>query len=241
MKRVAAAMAVMLSAGWAGSVPAYGWDSPDPDVVLYCSRPLAASCRVLARDFGAAHHIGVHLFLAPPDGLRGLIAHRARADVVLADAPTIAALAERGLVTPASIVTLGADPFVLASRNGAPESPGAGGAVVLPDATSAASFDGPAVLKAAFPGATPAASGVADTDSVTAELHAAPDAVGLLTATDAAGAGLTQTAALAVPPMRLAGAVVALRQSRNAQAFLDFVAAPDGRATLARAGVVAAP
>ncbi|MGL1553586.1 hypothetical protein ACSTHM_23415, partial [Vibrio parahaemolyticus] len=76
-----------------------------------------------------------------PSGVSGLVRHRARADVVLADAATIDGLIASHLVRPETRVAFGADPFILARDAGSSaQLPQA--TILIPDPTDAASFDG---------------------------------------------------------------------------------------------------
>lgn len=226
---------------------ARAWDSPAPDVVLYCQPVLASACAALGDHFRQAQSVEVHVFSAPPDGLIGLVRHRARADVVLADMPTLRSMASGQLLRPETVTSLGADPFVLVARADAAIGKNSSAAdlmasyrVVLTDPTTAASFDGSAVLLAAAkPSAAPETVGVADTASVLAEVQADRKTIGLVTATDAYAGNVSQIARLDVPPMQIGGAIVTLRQSRNADALLHFIAGPEGKRLLRENGLEA--
>ena len=229
----------------AGVRPAAAWNSPAPDVVLYSTPAMENTLRALSQRYTADTHIEVHLFLAPPDGLVGLIKHRARADVVVADAPTLETLAAADLIHRNSVVTLGNDPFVLVAKAGADLPAGAGAAqlvaaytTVLPDPTTAATFDGAAVLHAALPAvSTPATVGVSDTPVVLANVRADGKLLGLVHQTEAASSGVTQVAKLAATPTVTEGALVTNGQSANAAAFLAFIDGPAGLAGLRSAGL----
>lgn len=240
MRRLTALLTFMLAA-----TPASAWDSPVPDVVLYCTRPLAGSCHALARAFRAETGTEVHVFLNSATGLAGLVRHRARADLVLADRATIDTLAQGKFVDPATIHAIGQDPFVLVAHDGAPQGDPktllASHTLTLPDPTTAASFDAPAVLHAVL-GDAPAPNmlGVADSPNVTADVSETEGALGLTTATDAKAAHLPALT-LAVPPLPIAAAIVTLRQSRNTASLLAFAQSPKGQDVLHRSGLEAAP
>jgi ABC-type molybdate transport system substrate-binding protein len=228
-----------------GGRAAGAWTSPAPDVVLYCLPALEAPLHRVARDFAAANGIEVHIFVSPPDGLLGLIKHRARADVVIADAATIQTLSANNEVRPPSVTPIGRDPFVLISRAGAALPAGAGVTqllstypVVLPDPTTAASFDGAMVLQAETHGGPPGREiGVSDTPTVIARVRAEPGLLGLVYQTESAGQGLAKAAVLQASPTPMSGALVTLGQSANAERFLAYVAGPAGEATLGAAGL----
>jgi ABC-type molybdate transport system substrate-binding protein len=220
--------------------PALAWNSPAPDVVLYCTPALEAPLREVARRYTAASHVEVHMFVAPPDGLTGLTKHRARADVVAADTPTVAALASGGVVRGETVASLGLDPFVLIAEQGA--APGAPGATVLPDQTTAASFDGRAVLQAAVPPLPPAKIiGVSDTPEVSAMVRTDAGLLGLVHATEAHAPGLRVAAVVPVPPTPMSVGLVSLGQSANAGALLAFIVGAEGAAVLHAAGMEPRP
>ncbi len=224
----------------AGAGRVMAWNSPAPDVVLYTTPALEVPLRDVAGRYTAASHIEVHLFIAPPDGLIGLIKHRARADVVVADAPTLDALASGRLVRRESLAELGRDPFVLIAAAGA--SAGEAGATVLPDPTTAASFDGRAVLAAATPPMSPArVIGVSDTPEVAAMVRGDATLLGLVHATEAGAAGLRVAGAVAAPPTPMSGGLVVNGQSANAGALLAFIAGPEGARVLRAAGMEPRP
>jgi ABC-type molybdate transport system substrate-binding protein len=238
-------LAVLSASGTA----ALAWTSPAPDVVLYCSPALDAPLHRVAGDFRTLTGIEVHIFVAPPDGVIGLIRHRARDDVVVADAATVARLAAGGAVRPESVVVLGRDPFVLIAKAGASVPHGASVKqlaaaypTVLPDPTTAASFDGAAVLQQDMQGGSPAhLIGVSDTPDVIARVSEDGGLIGLVHQTEAAGPGIIQAATLQSEPTRISGGLVTNGQSANAARFLDYIAGPAGEATLRKAGLEAAP
>ena len=227
----------------AGLLLTAAWTSPAPDVVLYSTPALAAPLRDLADSFTSRGHATVHIFVASPDGLAGLLAHRARADLVVADQATFARLAAAKLIRPETIVALGSDPFVLVASDRAVLPPGADAAqltatrpTVLPDPTTAASFDGRAVLKTSVP-AKPATIGVADTPAVIAAIRNNPALLGLVNRSEARAPGIAIAAPLAAPPAAMQAALVAAGQSAQAASLLAFIAAPDGARVLHAGGL----
>ena len=234
-------MILPLAAGLAG-----GWTSPAPDVVLYVLPDVRGVGDALARRFGARQGVPVHVFAAPPLGLIGLIRHRARDDVVVADAPTVEALATAGLVLPASVTTLGTDPYVLIGPRGMADAPLAEvlarRRVVVTDPTSAASFDGQAVLAAIAGKARLAAApiGVATGPELLDAVARGPDLVGLARASAVFGTRLVRVVAAIpatlAPPVAMAGGLTKNGQSDKAATFLHF-AASDGLRVLRQAGM----
>jgi len=227
-----------------GAGHAFAWDSPAPDIVLYCSPAMEGVLRQVALRYTAASHVEVHVFVAPPDGLIGLLKHRARGDVLVADAPTVQALAAGQVVRPETVIALGRDPFVLIGKAGVALPPGASAAqlvaghgTVLPDPTTAASFDGAAILHASLSGDAPQEIGVADTPTVVARVREDGRLLGLVHQTEAQEPGISQAARLDAPATPIDGALVSLGQSRNAAALLAFIAGPDGAAMLRSAGL----
>jgi ABC-type molybdate transport system substrate-binding protein len=222
---------------------AFAWTSPAADVVLYCAPALQAPLHHLADDFTGASGIPVHVFVAPPDGLIGLIRHRARADVVVADAGTIGTLAAGGAVRAGSVVGLGRDALVLIARADAPLPQDAGVSqllgnhvVVLPDPTTAASFDGASVLRQVSD--APAQQiGVSDTPTVLAVVRENGRVLGLVYQTEVPPAWARVAATLPAAPTQMAGALVTLGQSGNAGRLLAYIAGKQGEAVLRQAGL----
>ena len=222
---------------------AWAWTAPVPDVVLYCTPQMTRPMSQVAQLYTAQSRVEVHIFAAPPDGIRGLLKHRARDDVVVADQTTIRALAADQSIGP--VIELGTDRYVLIGRAGAARSiqASAGQLVaarrtVLPDPTTAASFDGAAVLRAAFPAAAASAFvGVADTPTVIDAVRRNADLLGLVTQTEASSPGIEQLAILDVPPSTIGAGLVAEGQSANAASFLAFVASRAGHEALRSAGL----
>jgi ABC-type molybdate transport system substrate-binding protein len=233
----------------ASARPAFAWVSPAPDVVLYCTPALDSALHEIAGSFRAATGVEVHIFVAPPDGLIGLIKHRARDDVVIADGPTIATLASTHAVRPESVIALGRNPFVLIRKRGA-AGPAATGLAqllathptVLPDPTTAASFDGAAVLRQDTEAKAPVAEiGVSDTPTVIARVRDDGNLLGLVHQTEANGPGIAKAATLHVAPTTMSGALVTNGQSGNAERFLATIAGAPGQAVLRKAGLEANP
>jgi ABC-type molybdate transport system substrate-binding protein len=203
--------------------------------------------RQVAAGFTAARDIEVHIFVSPPDGIVGLVRHRARADVVVADAPTLQVLAAGGQVRSGSVVALGRDPYVLIAHAAIAAPPAdavqpflAAHATAVSDPTTAAGFDGHAVLHEVAPDLDAARiTGLPDTPDIIDAVRADPDLVGLVLQTEAVAQklGLHQVARLGVPPEPIAGGLVTLGQSANAADLLAYVAGPEGQATLHQAGL----
>ncbi len=226
---------------------ALAWNSPAPDVVLYCTPELEGALRQVVARYSAASSVEVHIFVAPPDGLIGLIRHRARDDVVFADVDTINALAKAALVDPGTVITLGRDPYVLIAKTGVDIPPGASAAdlvathvILVTDPTTAASFDGAAVLQAALPSVRPPRLvGVHNTQAVIVGVRDNAHFLGVVSATEAQAAGIARAGALSAAPPLISGARVTLGQSANAASLLDFIAGEQGKAILQSTGLEA--
>jgi ABC-type molybdate transport system substrate-binding protein len=228
----------------ASARPASAWVSPAPDVVLYCTPALDTALHEIAGAFRAATGVEVHIFVAPPDGLIGLIKHRARDDVVIADTPTIATLAAAHAVKPESVTPLGKNPFVLIRKQGAADAAAglaqlvAAHPTVLPDPTTAASFDGAAVLRQDAEAQNPVKEiGVSDTPTVIDQVRENAGLLGLVHQTEASAPGIAKAATLHVAPTDMSGALVTNGQSGNADRFLAYVSGPAGQAMLRKAGL----
>jgi len=245
LHRLIMGLALFLASG----TPALAWNSPAPDIVLYCPPALDDALHQVAADFRALSGVEVHIFVAPPDGLIGLIRHRARDDVVVADAATVATLVAGHAVLADSVVRLGQDPFVLIAKAGGPVPQGASVKqlvasypTVLPDPTTAASFDGAAVLQQGMQGgAASRLIGVSDTPTVIARVRDDGGVIGLVNRTEASGPGIAQAAVLPSAPTQISGALVTNGQSANAARFLAYIAGAAGEATLRKAGLESKP
>jgi ABC-type molybdate transport system substrate-binding protein len=225
------------------ALPLGGWISPAPDVVVYTLPGLRGPVGRLADDFRRRTGVRVFVYAAPPAGIVGLVRHRARADVVVADAATVHALADAALITQASVAALGADPYVLVEAAGAAPEPAAAALgrlhAVATDPTSAADFDGMALLASLMAGGAPKMPpiGVAETTDVVAAVAAQAGLVGLVRASDASGAGgvsIVATLPLSAP---IAAGLTKNGQSGRAGEFLRFVTSPRGDAVLHAGGI----
>ena len=241
-------MALWLSsAQLLGFSKARAWTAPVPDIVLYCTPAMTGPLGQVAQLYTAASHTEVHIFTAPPDGILGLLKHRARDDVVVADQATVQALAEDKIVSRETVMQLGKNPFVLIGNTGNAQWPDASAdqlvaarQTVLPDPTTAASFDGAALLRAAMPAVRPVRLiGVADTPTVIQTVRNNSTLIGLVSQTESHDPGLRSLAVLAVPPSTVSVALVANGQSANAPSFVAFLAGPLAKATFRSAGLEA--
>ena len=217
------------------------WTSPAPDVVVYSLPSLARTLHGAAARFTERTRVPVHLFVAPPDGLIGLLTHRARADLVVADRPTLDRMAATKLIRGDTEITIGGDAYVLIARADAVLSPAGAVAVLLAthptvvtDPTTAASFDGRAIL-ATVSHTIPL--GVADTPIVVASVRADPRLLGLVRRTEASSDGVHEVAALSIPATPIAAALVTQNQSTQAANLLAFIASPEARPMLHDAGL----
>ncbi len=217
-----------------------GWTSPAPDLVIYCPPTLVHALTQTAALYRADRHVPVRIFAGPPAAIEGLIAHMARADIAIADTPTIDALAAAHLVFPARL-DLGADPFVLAApAQTAPDALPhllASQTIVVSDPTSAASFDGRALLARLTP-TPPQTLGAADTPQIAYAVEHAPNRLGLLPLTSVrATTLLTVAATLPLPPAQIQAAATTHGQSPSTADFLAFLQTQAARSALHDAGL----
>jgi ABC-type molybdate transport system substrate-binding protein len=223
--------------------PAAAWVSPAPDVVLYCPAALEGALDQVAARYTSATHVPVHVFTGTAYRLQGLLKHRARADVVVADARAVQDWAAGGLVRADTVTPVGRNAYVLVARSDAdwPHAVAAtlltDHAAVLTDPTTAAEFDGAAILHAAVPQNTARSIGVADTTTVLERVRADGALLGVVQQTEAATPLIHTVAVLSAPPEPLAGAIVTQGQSGSAPALLSFITGPDGQAILRQAGL----
>ena len=228
----------------AGARSAFGWTSPAPDVVLYATPSMQKPLLIVAAQYTRSSGVKVHLLLAPPDGLYGLLKHRARDDVVVADEDTMRRLAQDGSIVKSSVIVLGQDAFVLAGGFSVKSAGKEAAALlpafdtVVPDATTAASFDGASVLHTALPDVAPRhVIGVADVGEVLQKVEDNPGLLGLVHNTDLAGTGLIAVASVPGPATTMSAALVTQGQSGNAAALLAFMTGPVGQAAMRTSGL----
>jgi ABC-type molybdate transport system substrate-binding protein len=221
-----------LLVAFGGSGPAWAWTSPAPDVVVYCLPSLAPVIVRLGRQFRHEGGAEVHVFVGPDGRLFGLIAHRARADVVVGGDALMQRLQARKLLKPAAPVMLGLDPFVVVANpglaSGSAQALVSAHRVVVTDPTTAAGFDGVALLRRIDQGAAAASPiGVENAQRVVSTVAQGADLVGIARASDAAATnGLVHVAAMVdAPPLRVEAALTANGQSANSAPFLAFIAA----------------
>jgi ABC-type molybdate transport system substrate-binding protein len=229
-----------------GSGPAWAWTSPAPDVVVYCLPSLAPVITRLGAQFRHEGGAEVHVFVGPDGRLFGLIAHRARADVVVGGDALMQTLRTHKLLKPPAPVMLGLDPYVVVAKPGlaagSAQALVAAHRTVVTDPTAAAGFDGVALLRRIDQGAAAQARpiGVENAQRVVATVAQGADLVGIARASDAAAsAGLVRVAAVVdAPPLRVEAALTENGQSGNSAAFLAFIAAarPAWRAAGLEAG-----
>jgi ABC-type molybdate transport system substrate-binding protein len=228
----------------AGLVPVLlllpAWTSPAPDLVVYCTPTLADALTQAGRRYTAARHIPVRIFAAAPAGIEGLIAHMARADIAVADSPTLDVLAAAQLIAPTRL-DLGADPYVLAAPAAATPGPLphllVSQTIVVTDPTSAASFDGQALLAGLSPHPTHSI-GAADTPEIVYAVEHTPNRLGLLPLTSVRATNLlTVAAALPFAPMPIQAAATTHGQSPSTAGFLAFLQSPAAQSVLREAGL----
>ena len=211
--------------------------------MLYCPAALEGALGQVAGRYTSATHVPVHIFTGTAYRLQGLLKHRARADVVVADARSVHDWAAGQLVQAETVKPVGRNAYVLVARSDATWEHAdaatllAGHAAVLTDPTTAAEFDGAAILHASVPQAAVRSVGVVDTTTVLARLRADGALLGVVQQTEATAPLIHTVAALPAPPEELAGAIVTQGQSGNGKALLSFITGPDGQAILRQAGL----
>ena len=228
-------------------VAGFGWSGRGLDVVLYCPAALEDALGQVAARYTADTHVPVHIFTGPPYRVRGLLVHRARADVVVADARAVQDWAAGRLVRAETVTQVGRNPYVLVARSDAawPRTDAAtlltGHETVLTDPTTAAEFDGAAIVHASVPQGVTRSIGVADTTTVLARVRQDGALLGVVQQTQAAAPLIHKVSDLSAPAEVLAGAIVTQGQSGNGAALLQFIAGQDGQAILRQAGLETGP
>ena len=218
-----------------------------PDIVLFCSPTLAAPLRAAGDTFQSQSGVPVHI-LAPPDRISAAQLERGeRNDICILLAPVAAHLAQAGLVDLQPAIGTWRNRLVIA-RLGAGPAPIDAVGLLASDSTARLGVVDPsdnavtdtAALLARLGVATSRLEGAVDTPDVAFQLaHRAVD-LGLVFATDATAGPFTIAATIpdeAYPPVRYAAVLNRHVLSRNAAAFLAFLATPPARAPLTRSGL----
>ena len=221
-----------------------------PDVVVFCDPALRAPLQRLGVLFRARTDAPVRLICAPGNLMAAQLARNERDDIFISLVPIVRRLAASGLADPQPSVGFWRNRLVVA-RNGAgapPATPGALPALLadrkfgVPDPGPNAIVDTPALLRRlglerALAGRI---SGQVDTGSVAWLLARDRVGLGLMLSTDAHGGGLSIAVAIpddAYPAVRYAAAFSKHVLSRNAAAFMQFLATDQAHASLVESGL----
>ena len=215
------------------------------DVGVYAEPTLAPGLRAVGRAFTAEQGAGVAVLTAPAPLLLAQIQHNAAHDLLIVPASFMDQAALLKYVQPRSRRPAGRNRLVVVAAAGTLPPAGADlasllaeGSIAVTDPTPADTLDGHAVLAAL--GLKPAhVFGVADTGDAVAMVQSGAARFALVYQTDArANAGLAVVATPdAAPPTDYAVALNPDPPSRNAQAFLDFLATGSSLGMLRRAGL----
>ena len=208
------------------------------DLVLSCDSALGPAMNRAAQRFHTRADVHVRVFPTGPGLLVPQLARAVQNDLLLTQAPIMAAAASAGLLagTPRGAWR---NPLVLAARRGA--GPRAlAGRLAVTDPTPMSGIDGPTIV--AKLGLAPAQIlGVIDTNTVLALLGRGEADAGLLHASDVAGrADLEIVEAVpdsAAPSPTYVIAVSVLARRPDPQAFVDFLVSPEGTALLKASGL----
>ncbi len=232
------AAAVAVTAAHAG-----GWAA---DVGIYAEPTLAPGLRAVGRLFTAKHGAGVAVLTAPAPLLLEQIQHNAAHDLLIVPASFMDEAVKLNYVRAQTRQDSWRDKLVIAAAAGAPLGNSGGlpallglGTVAVTDATVAATLDGHAVLRALSLTGAAHVQGVANTADGAFMVATGALAMALVYLTDVrANPRLAVAATLdAAPPVLFAVALNPDPPSRNAQAFLDFLATEPAKERLRHAGL----
>ncbi len=221
-----------------------------PDVVVFCDPALRDALRRLGLLFRARTNAPVRLMCAPGNLMAAQLKRNERDDIFISLLPIIRQLAAAGLADPQPSAGSWRNRLVIAGH-------GTGGGALAPDALPAlladrklgapdpgpnAIVDTPALirrlgLEQALAGRI---SGQVDTGTVAWLLARDQVGLGLVLSTDARGGGLATAVAIpddAYPAVRYAAAFSKHVLSRNAAAFMQFLATDQARASLTDSGL----
>lgn len=228
-----------------------------PDIVVFCDPALRAALRHLGVLFQARTSAPVRLICAPGGLLAAQLARNERDDIFISLLPVIRQLAASGLADPQPSVGLWRNRLVVARNVTAgglqPATPGSATpcalSALLADRKLGAPDPGPNAivdtlalirrlgLEQALAGRI---SGQVDTGTVAWLLAHDQVGLGLVLSTDARGGGLSTAIAIpddAYPAVRYAAAFSKHVLSRNAAAFMRFLATDQARASLVDCGL----
>jgi molybdate transport system substrate-binding protein len=205
-------------------------------LALNCDTTLAPALRQAAAAYRARTGVRVFVFATGPGLILPQLVRGIQNDIVVTQ-PAILDQAVQAGVVASAVPAQWRNPLVLAGPHGATELDRI---VAAPDPSPASDIDGPGVL--ARIDITPSRIlGAVDTDEVAFLLTTGAAQAGLLHMTDVRAdqrlAVIRPVPAELQPPLRYAAAVTRLARRPNPEGFVGFLAAPEGAAILAAAGL----
>jgi len=220
-----------------------GWAT---DVGVYAEPTLAPAVRAAARLFTARHGAGVAVLTAPAPLLLEQIRHNAAHDVLIIPASLMDEAVKRNYVRPQTRRDAWRDKLVIAGAAGSAQASSGNlnallrrGPIAITDATVASTLDGHAVLDALGLTGSAHIQGVANTADAAFMVASGALPLALVYLTDVRANRTLEIAANldTAPPVTFASALNPDPPSRNAQAFLDFLATEPAVAQLRLAGL----
>ena len=234
----------------------HGTTKPPPpaDLALLCDSTLATAVHLAASIYAGQGNPRAAVFSAPPALLLAEIAHGVSDDLLVTTRAAMDDAVAQGLVNAQTRADLWSDRLVLAGPAGRTVAFGAddgaalrrafaGTSVAAPDATDAATIDGPAVLARlglgdALPGRI---VGAADSAGVAYLIKTGAVGLGLLYLTDVrANPALALACVLdasTAPPAMYSAALSAKTKNPHAEALLALLRSPDLRPRLQSLGL----
>ncbi len=209
------------------------------DLVLNCDPALVPPLEQASRSFFRSSGVRVRLFPTGPGLLVPQLSRVIQNDLICAQAQSIEAAVQAGLVAVGAAEGGWRNRLVIASRKGGGAA-AAKGRIAASDPTPASDMDGPAIIKGLGLGQS-AILGVIDTDDAVFSLLRGEAEAGLLHATDVrANAGLEVVSVVpdeAAPPIVCSIAVTKLARRPDPQAFVEFLMSPEGNALMREHGL----
>jgi molybdate transport system substrate-binding protein len=206
------------------------------DLAVNCDTTLAPALRQAAAAYKARTGVRVFVFATGPGLILPQLVRGIQNDIVVTQTTILDQAVQAGVVASA-VRAQWRNPLVIAGARGVATTDRT---FAAPDPSPASDIDGPALL--ARLGLTPSRIlGAVDTDEVAFLLTTGAAQAGLLHMTDVRAderlAVIRPVPAETQPPLLYAASVTRLARRPNPEGFVAFLAAPEGTAILATAGL----
>ena len=219
------------------TAPRPGFAAGTTDLAVTCDAPAAPAVRAAGAAYRRRTGVRIRVFPTPAGLLLPQIERQIQNDIIVTQISTIQQAESQGLVQPGGRAGPWRNRLVIAS---AKTPAGPQGSFAVPDPSPASDIDGGVILQRLGP-APATVLGVIDTDAVAWTLTNAGARQGLLHRTEVvADARLQTTSAVpddAWPPILYAAVITKLARRGDPNAFIAFLASPDGQTVMQAAGL----